>query len=153
MRTLLLELRPAALVESRLGDLLRQLTEAIASRTSLTITYHLEPVPVLPPEVHVTFYRVAQEALHNVAKHANANHITVGLRASPALEAKEPEHWRGQVVLYIRDDGSGFDPEETAPAHLGLAIMRERAESVGALLSLQSQPGQETQVTLVWQRN
>lgn len=152
MRTLLLELRPAALVESRLDDLLRQLTEAIASRTHLSIASTFEPIPALPSEVHITFYRVAQEALNNVVKHANARQVTLELRASPTLNTTEPENWRGQIVLHIKDDGCGFDPNKTAPGQLGLAIMHERAESVGALLSLQSQPGHNTQITLVWNR-
>jgi signal transduction histidine kinase len=153
MRTLLLELRPAALVETPLDDLLRQLTEAVTSRTQLSVTFDLDPVPTLPSEVQVTYYRVAQEALHNVVKHANARAVTLSLRASPPLGEIDPALWHGQIVLHISDDGRGFEPDETTPDQLGLAIMRERAESVGAMLSLQSQPGRDTQVTLVWQRN
>jgi PAS domain S-box-containing protein len=153
MRTLLLELRPAALAETKLDDLLRQLTEATTSRAHLEVGFELEPIPALPPEVHVTFYRVAQEALHNVVKHANARHVNVGLQVSPALEDKQPQLWQGQVVLHIQDDGCGFDPEQAPPDRLGLAIMRERADAVGALLSLQSQPGSGTQITLAWQRS
>jgi signal transduction histidine kinase len=96
---------------------------------------------------------VAQEALHNVVKHADARHVTVSLHASPAFDSMEPALWHGQIVLHISDDGCGFDPQDAAPDQLGLAIMRERADTVGALLSLQSQPGHDTQVTLVWQRN
>jgi signal transduction histidine kinase len=150
MRTLLLELRPAALVETRLDDLLRQLTEAIASRTQLAVTFNLDPVPALPAEVQVTFYRVAQEALHNVVKHAEARQVTVALHASPTLDTTEWAQWRGQIVLKISDDGRGFDPAEAVSGQLGLSIMRERAESVGALLSMQSRPGTDTHITLVW---
>jgi signal transduction histidine kinase len=153
MRTLLLELRPAALVDARLNDLLRQLTEAVASRAQLAVTFDLDPAPALPAEVQVTFYRVAQEALHNVVKHAEARHVTVALHTSPALDTTEWAQWRGEIALQISDDGRGFDPAESVPGQLGLSIMRERAESVGALLSLQSRPGRHTHITLVWQCN
>jgi signal transduction histidine kinase len=150
MRTMLLELRPHALLETKLDDLLWQLTEAITSRAELLVSFEIEPIPALPPDVHVTFYRVSQEALHNVVKHAEASHVTVGLRASPPIEGQRASDWQGQVILHIRDDGGGFDTDDTAPGRLGLSIMRERAEAVGAMLSIKSNPGRGTQITLVW---
>jgi signal transduction histidine kinase len=152
MRTMLLELRPTALTEAKLGDLLLQLTEAVTARTELQATCTFEPIPDLPPDVHVTFYRVAQEALHNVVKHADARQATVSLRASPPLADQSPDDWRGQVILYVRDDGQGFDPGHTEPDQLGLSIMRERAEAVEAMLAIKSEPGSGAQVTLVWHR-
>jgi PAS domain S-box-containing protein len=151
MRTMLLELRPTALVETRLEDLLWQLTEAITSRVQLVATFNIESIPALPPDVHVTFYRVAQEALHNVVKHAEAGHIVISLHASPPAAPEGVEDWRGQLILQVRDDGQGFDPGDTEPGQLGLGIMRERAEAIGAMLTITSQPGQGTQVTLAWQ--
>jgi signal transduction histidine kinase len=151
MRTMLLELRPTALVETRLHDLLWQLTEAVTARTQILATFDIEDAPCPPPEVHVTFYRVAQEALHNVVKHAEANHVTVSLHASPPVALQDADAWHGQVVLQIRDDGRGFDPGQVGGDQLGLDIMRERADAVGALLSLESQPDRGTVVTLVWQ--
>jgi two-component system nitrate/nitrite sensor histidine kinase NarX len=150
MRTMLLELRPQALLETTLSDLLSQLTEAITSRAELVVSCEIEAIPILPPDVHVTFYRVSQEALHNVVKYAEASQVTVSLRASPPLEARRASEWQGQVILYISDNGSGFDPENTAPGQLGLAIMSERAEEAGAMLSIKSGPGRGTQITLVW---
>jgi PAS domain S-box-containing protein len=152
MRTMLLELRPTAVVETRLDDLLRQLTEAITGRTQLAVTVDLEPVPALPPEAHVTFYRVAQEALHNAVKHAGASQVLVSLRASPPISPQPPGEWQGQVILQVSDDGRGFDPSCIGPGQLGVVIMRERAEAVGAVLVIEGQPGQGTQVTLVWQK-
>jgi PAS domain S-box-containing protein len=151
MRTLLLELRPSALVETKLGDLLQQLTEAITSRAQLEVRLDVAPAPTLPPDVHVTFYRVAQEALHNAVKYAEASRMVVSLRASPPFSPRQAGEWRGQVILHVSDDGRGFDPGLSEPDQLGLAIMRERAEAVGAMLDVESQPGQGTQITLAWQ--
>ena len=150
MRTLLLELRPTALLETKLDDLLRQLTEAITSRAQVSTLMHMEPSPLLPPEVHVTFYRVAQEALHNTVKHAGANHVTVSLQASPPPASRRDDSWEGEIKLLVTDDGRGFDPGQRNPNQLGLRIMHERAASVGARLTIESQPGQGTQVILVW---
>jgi PAS domain S-box-containing protein len=151
MRTMLLELRPTALVETKLEGLLWQLTEAITSRAQLVVTFNIEAIPTLPPDVHVTFYRVAQEALHNVVKHAEASHIVISLHASPPLPPQGADDWQGQLILQVRDDGQGFDPGDTEPGQLGLNIMRERAEAIGAMLTIASQPGRGTQVTLAWQ--
>jgi PAS domain S-box-containing protein len=151
MRTMLLELRPTALLETKLDDLLRQLAEAVTGRSQIRPELHFEPVPDLPNEVHVTFYRVAQEALHNAVKHARAGEVIVSLRASPPLPSSTPAGWRGQVILHVSDDGQGFDAGGVEPGQLGLAIMRERAEAVGAVLTIEGQSGQGTQVTLIWQ--
>jgi signal transduction histidine kinase len=141
MRTLLLELRPTGLIDANLGDLLRQLGEAAASRSGVSIRVDAESEIELPPEVHVTFYRIAQEALNNVAKHARAGHAWVRLFSSPS------------ITLSIRDDGAGFDPHDVPPDHLGLGIMRERAEAVGATLTVESEPGQGTAVIVEWSRD
>jgi PAS domain S-box-containing protein len=152
MRTLLLELRPTALVQGRLHELLGQLTEATTGRTQLVPALHIEPVPKLPPEVQVAFYRVAQEALHNVVKHARANEVSVGLNGSLRPPDEIDDRWRGQLTLSVSDDGQGFEPKQAEPDRLGLAIMRERAESIDAALTIAPQVGKGTQVTLVWPR-
>lgn len=139
MRTLLLELRPATLVDAELGDLLRQLAESITGRARVPVTLEVEGKCVLPPEVKVALYRIAQEALNNMAKHAGASQATVSVHGEPQ-----------RVKLRISDDGRGFDPSYVPPDHLGLGIMRERAEAVGATLRIESQPGQGTQVEVVW---
>jgi PAS domain-containing protein len=77
MRTMLLELRPSAVIKTPLGELLAQLTEAVTSRTGLPFQLFLEQIPSLPAEVHTSFYRVAQEGLNNVVKHAQASLVTV----------------------------------------------------------------------------
>ncbi len=141
MRALLLELRPAALAEVELGELLRLLAEAISGRARVPITVTVDGQCVLPPDVQVAMYRIAQEALNNVARHANASQVAVWLCCrADAIE------------LRISDDGRGFDPINVAPGHLGLSIMRERAETLGAALRIISQPGAGAQVAIVWAR-
>jgi len=151
MRTLLRELRPTALVQTKLHDLLPQLTEAVTGRAELLVELKIEPSPTLPPDVHVTFYRIAQEALHNVVKHAEASQLHVSLSALPALSRQPADGWQGRIVLCVSDDGQGFDAGQTRADQLGLGIMRERAEAVGAELTIESQHGQGTQVVLVWE--
>jgi two-component system nitrate/nitrite sensor histidine kinase NarX len=141
MRTLLLELRPSALVDADLGDLLRQLAEATTGRSRIPVAVQVEGACPMTAEVKVAFYRIAQEALNNVAKHAQAEHATVQLNCSP-----------GQVEMCVSDDGRGFDPHDIPPDHLGVGIMRERAEAIGATLRLSSEAGQGTEVTVIWQR-
>jgi two-component system nitrate/nitrite sensor histidine kinase NarX len=139
MRTLLLELRPSTLTEARLDELLRHLTEAITGRTRTPVALEVEGDCLLPPAVQVVFYRITQEALNNIAKHARANQAVVRLGCRP-----------NQVELAIEDDGCGFELENLSPEHLGLGIMRERADSIGAALTIQTQPGQGTHINLVW---
>jgi two-component system nitrate/nitrite sensor histidine kinase NarX len=148
MRTLLLELRPSALVEARLADLLRQLAESITGRARVPVTLEVEGERDLEAEVKVALYRIAQEALNNVAKHAGATRATVSLLCFPS--PAEGEGSGARVELAIRDDGIGFDPGGIAPNSLGLGIMRERAEAIGAALTIESQPGTGTQIEVVW---
>ena len=145
MRTLLLELRPAVLAESELSDLLRQLAEAITGRTRVPVHVAIEGSCTLPSDVKVALYRIAQEALNNMAKHAGASRATVGLRGVEV--AKEQE---AGIELLVSDDGCGFDRTQVSSDHLGLRIMRERAEAVGATVTIDSAPGRGTQVTVVW---
>jgi len=96
----------------------------------------------LPTEVSVALYRIAQEALNNVARHSGAATATVSL--SPLDEP------RGGLRLVIQDDGTGFDPAEAETGRLGQGIMRERAEAIGASLTITSAPGQGTTVSAMW---
>jgi ligand-binding sensor domain-containing protein/signal transduction histidine kinase len=166
MRTLLLELRPMALVETSLIDLLRQLGDAAIGRMGVPVEVTVEGACVLPPEAQVTLYRIAQEAMNNVAKHARASQVVVSLRCTPVTpgprdvsegeEEDSPSREGGarqRVELCIRDDGRGFEPGEVTPDHFGLGIMRERAAAIGAELTVDSEPGMGTQVMAVWEGN
>jgi nitrate/nitrite-specific signal transduction histidine kinase len=140
MRSLLLELRPSALEEAELGDLLQQLADSFIGRSRVPVALEVEAACRLPVETKVALYRIAQEALNNVAKHAGAAHVSVRLACED-----------DGVTLQIRDDGAGFDPSDVAPERLGLEIMQERAAAIGAAFTVDSQPGHGTQVTVVWQ--
>jgi nitrate/nitrite-specific signal transduction histidine kinase len=142
MRTLLLELRPAALAEANLSDLLKQLGEAVTGRSRIPVQVRTDEVGTLTTDVRVALYRIAQEALNNVAKHSGATTATVSLLAADELT--------GGLRLAIRDDGTGFDPNAAGTAQFGLGIMRERAEAIGAMLTISSAPGQGTTVAVRW---
>ena len=140
MRTLLLELRPTALLEAKLGDVIRQLAEAFTGRTRVPAITDIQVDAPLPPEAKVALYRITQEALNNAAKDANASHVWVALQVQD-----------GRAEVSVRDDGQGFDPALVPPDHLGLGIMRERAESIGADLRIQSEVGVGTEISAMWQ--
>lgn len=145
MRTLLLELRPAALREAKLGDLIHQLAEAFTGREGVPVTVELERQSTLPGDMQVSLYRITQEALNNIAKHAGASQVTIQLQRTPAGSGPLK-----RVELRISDDGCGFDPAAVPLDHLGLGIMRERAEAIGAKLEIISRPDQGTQIRVKW---
>jgi signal transduction histidine kinase len=139
MRTMLVELRPAALTEKPLGELVRHLTEAMTSRTQVPIDLTIEGNCVLPPDVQIALYRIAQETLNNVAKHSGASQTSVQVHCDPA-----------QAELRIRDNGCGFDPADILPDRFGVGIMHERVDAIGAQLQIDSQPGHGTEVVVQW---
>ena len=129
------ELRPAELSEAPLHDLLEGLVIALESRKSLDVTIDLEPVE-LNAATRLAFYRVAQEALGNIAKHAQASAVQIRLSNGDDIE------------LRICDNGHGFDSGTVPAGHLGLIIMRERADAVGATLVVDASPGRGTEISL-----
>ena len=140
MRSLLVELRPSALTDTDLGDLLELLGNAFTGRTNIPVAVTVTGEGMLPAEAQVVLYRICQEALNNIAKHARASQVEIDVL-----------HEHGTVELYIRDDGRGFDTAEQMPAgHYGLSMMRERAETVGALLTVTSQVGRGTEIAIRW---
>lgn len=161
MRALLLELRPTALLEADLRDLLRQLAESVSGRSGIPVTVSTESSIApkdtalgLPDEIHIAFYRIAQEALNNVVKHARAKHADVGLRVSSGCEEGEAEFappGQFRIELWISDDGCGFDSAIVSPDHLGLGIIRERSQAIGAALRIASQPGTGTVIEVAWE--
>ncbi len=139
MRALLAELRPSTLTDADLGDLLVLLGNAFAGRTNIPAKVTVVGQGILPAEVQVAIYRICQEALNNIAKHAGASAVEISLRQDG-----------NAIELSIHDDGQGFDPRQTVPGHYGLNMMRERAEAVGAMLSITSQPDHGTELTIRW---
>jgi PAS domain S-box-containing protein len=135
MRTLLLELRPDALLKAEMADLLQQLGDAAAGRSRLDVSVSAEGEGSLPAEVRVALYRIAQEALNNAAKHSAATRSTLTAR------------WTSDsATVRISDEGRGFDPMGIGQGHLGLGIM----ETIGAALQVTSNVGRGTTVEVVW---
>jgi nitrate/nitrite-specific signal transduction histidine kinase len=139
MRALLLELRPSALVEADMSELFRHLIEAFTGRTRVPVQFVIEGKCDLSPDVKVGLYRITQEAFNNIAKHANANQVR--FRVNAQLD---------RVTMEICDDGCGFSQDQISPDHLGVGIMKERAENIGADLCIESQVGNGTRISLVW---
>ncbi|MFN8519412.1 MAG: GAF domain-containing protein [Chloroflexota bacterium] len=135
MRSLLFELRPASLERDGLVQALRTHAAALESRVGLSILLEADLTDRLPLDVEEALYRIAQEALHNVVKHASASQARV------SLERREED-----VCLSIEDDGQGFDEGGVSEAQLGLAGMRARAARLGGTVSIRSTPGVGTTV-------
>jgi PAS domain S-box-containing protein len=134
LRNLLFELRPVALDLEGLTPAIGMYLEHSAKETGWTweVINELDEEPA--EEARVSFYRIAQEAVSNVRKHANASHLDVRLTSVD-----------GGLLLRIADDGDGFDPAETAPpGHLGLATVTERADLAGGWCRVKSSPGEGT---------
>jgi PAS domain S-box-containing protein len=161
MRGLLAELRPSVLTDSSLGDLLRQLANAFTGRTNVPATVTIAAEQVLSARLQVAVYRICQEALSNIAKHAEASRVEIDLRYGTAAAPASSSHPHAatpqevvvrSVEMRIRDDGRGFDrAQPAASGHYGLGIMHERAEAVGARLTVTTQPGHGTEIAMCWQ--
>jgi len=140
MRTLLLELRPETLIKAPLAETLRHLVDATIGRASIPVPITIHGSLDLPDDVKVALYRITQEALNNVAKHAEASTASLTV-----------QHRDGQIDLHIKDDGIGFDQDAVASVSLGLHIMRERADAINAQLTINSQPGKGTRIHVIWE--
>jgi len=133
MRALIFELRPESLeIEGLVAALTRQVA-VLRTRYKLTVDATLDNEPDLPLEVKHALYRIAQEALHNIVKHARAS--TVALRL--AQQGNE-------IILQVRDNGKGFDPARPFPGHFGVRSIEERVAKMGGTLTIESVPGQGT---------
>jgi signal transduction histidine kinase len=130
MRALIFELRPGSLEKEGLVSALAKQAAALRARYKLEVQTKFCQEPTLPFEVKEALYRIAQEALNNTVKHAQASRVEI--RLGDLAET---------VVLQIQDNGVGFDPHVEYPGHLGLHSMRERAARLGATLEIQSELG------------
>jgi PAS domain S-box-containing protein len=138
MRALIFELRPGNLEQDGLVRALKTHASALQGRLGLPIVVESDLTDRLPLPAEEVLYRIAQEALHNVVKHAAAHRVRVDVRREA-----------GGVRLRVKDDGKGFDPDRVPDGHLGLAGMRARSERVGAEFSVKSTPGQGTTIDVV----
>jgi len=139
MRTMLLEMRADGLTQTPLPELVRHLVEASGSRIGADVRLSVDGSAGLPAEVQTVFYRVTQEALNNVARHARAHSVWVDLKLADKL-----------TRLEVGDDGVGFEKAPADSGHFGLRNMRERAEAVGAHFEVVSGAGRGTVVTVEW---
>jgi signal transduction histidine kinase len=136
MRALIFELRPHGLTEEGLVAAFTKHAGAVSVREALPITVRgpSERLPI-SPECEEHLYRLGQEALANVVKHAQAERVTLAVTNDA-----------GTVGLEVHDDGRGFDPSSVYPGHFGLTTMRSRANEIGARLDIDSTPGSGTLV-------
>ncbi len=139
MRSLLLELRPDTLKDQTLSSLLETLAIAARARTQAAVSLKVEGDCQRQEDVILAFFRIAQETLNNIAKHAEAGQVVIDLSCDPK-----------RLKLCIQDDGRGFDPQDIPGGHLGIGIMRERAQKIGAAIKIDSRPGDGTVVVVTW---
>ena len=136
MRALIFELRPESLATEGLIAALEKQAALVQARHELAVHVTLcDDEPDAPLEVKEAIYRIAQEALNNTLKHAQARGVELRL-----------EQDAGEILLEVRDDGEGFDPEGSFPGHLGLKSMRERVARLGGTLRIESAPGEGTRI-------
>ncbi len=139
MTALLQQLRPAPLENVGLVEALRDQCEALGYRTGAEVSVTIGALPAedrLPPRAQEQLFRMAQEALANIARHARAQHIWLRL-----------ERQGKEMLLEIRDDGQGFD-SASAHAGMGLSNLRERARALAGRAEIQSAPGQGTTIRI-----
>jgi len=133
MRALIFELRPESLEREGLVAALARQGAALGARHEITVQEELCEEPALSLTAKQELYRIAQEALQNIVKHARANKVDLVLRQAA-----------NAVILEVCDDGIGFDPLGSFPGHLGLHSMQERVANLGGSFQIESTPGQGT---------
>jgi signal transduction histidine kinase len=139
MRTLLVELRPDALVRAPLAELLQHLITAAQARQKIGGELIADSLPLpLPPKVQIALYRIAQESVNNLLKHSHANLFRIELRSQG-----------DEISLRVSDDGVGFDATQSSTG-IGLGSMRERADEIGATLEIESAAGEGATITVTW---
>jgi NO-binding membrane sensor protein with MHYT domain/two-component sensor histidine kinase len=132
------ELRPPMLDDHGLFAALQWLANQVLRRTGIDVLVRGDdPAPRLAPEAEIALFRIAQEALNNIAKHARATRIMIELHVAGT-----------ECVLSVSDDGAGFDPQALLQRGHGLTMMRERAQSVGGHLEVRAAPGKGTEILI-----
>jgi two-component system nitrate/nitrite sensor histidine kinase NarX len=157
MRSLLLELRPTALLNTDLDQLIRQLCDSFEGRTRIRVHFDSQPINcIIPADSKMAFYRIIQETLNNTQKHAHATEVSISLSMIDSSstpfhnrEDKDPSQC-GHIRIIIQDNGVGFNKDDVSPEHFGLKIIQERADSINADLIYDSKPGLGTRVEIIW---
>ena len=135
MRALIFELRPESLETEGLVSALTKQATALQARHAINVVTAFCDEPDLPLQVKEDIYRIAQEAMHNIVKHAHASQMNLRLVQTA-----------GEVMLEIHDDGAGFDTTASFPGHLGLQSMRERITNLGGTFAIESTPVAGTRI-------
>ncbi len=135
MRALIFELRPESLEKEGLVAALEKQAAALRARHEIEVESVLCDEPGASPDAKETVYRIAQEALHNIVRHAHASNVKIEMDYDPEC-----------IILEVSDDGVGFDAGGDYPGHLGLRSMRERASHLGGTLEVETEPGRGTRI-------
>lgn len=140
VRRTIFALRPLDWSDEEFLPALRRFVNDFAEQVGWQVSFAAEEMALtIPPGLEPTIFRLVQESLNNVAKHAEAGYVWVELRQSGT-----PPH----LILNVRDDGLGFDPQVTNNNGLGLSQMKQRVKAVGGTFSLESKPGEGTVMTV-----
>jgi PAS domain S-box-containing protein len=139
MRTMLIELRPQELVGKSLDELMRTLVDGNQVRIGCPVNLVIDGDGTLPEEVTVVFYRIAQEAINNIIKYAEADEVNINITYEDA-----------GVQMMVKDNGRGFEPDKVSAGQVGLKIMAERIDQIEGELSITSKPGHGTMVKASW---
>jgi signal transduction histidine kinase len=138
MRSLIFELRPESLRTDGLVAALEKQAAVLHARHKIAVQADFCPEPDVPLAVKEILYRISQEVVHNIVKHAHATQVTLGLECSES-----------QICLEVIDNGIGFDPHSAFPGHIGLKSMRERAVQCQGRIQIDSAPERGTKVQFV----
>jgi signal transduction histidine kinase len=139
MRALLFDLRPYSFKNEDLGQHLKELVKSIRIKTKIPISLEIVKRYRYPHRVELSFYRIAQEALNNIAKHSSASKAELVLKSLS-----------GKITMNISDNGVGFDNRDNSSENLGLIIMQERAKMIGASFEIKSSPGKGTRILVTY---
>jgi two-component system, NarL family, sensor kinase len=133
------QLHPSILDDLGLADAIASECDRLRRQDSLAIDFKAEKITKeIPPEVAVCLYRILQESLRNISKHAQATEVTIALAGR-----------NDSIILTIMDNGKGFDPGHKSQVGLGLDSMQERAYLIGGEFWVKSQPGQGTLIQVL----
>ena len=139
MRTMLIELRPQELVGKSLDELMRTLVDGNQVRIGCPVSLNIDGQGTLPEDVTVVFYRIAQEAINNIIKYAEADEVSINITYND-----------GDLEMMVEDNGRGFKPDKISTGQFGLQMMAERIDQIEGELTINSTPGLGTKVKASW---
>jgi PAS domain S-box-containing protein len=141
MRAMLIELRPQELVGKSLDELMQTLVDGNQVRIGCPVNLVIDGEGSSPEKVTVVFYRIAQEAINNIIKYAEADDVNINITYND-----------DGVEMMVKDNGCGFDPDKVSSGQFGIKIMAERMDQIDGELTIASKPGHGTQVKASWSK-